>query len=191
MKKAFLLLIILLAICVIASGTAAPADTLTLPADMTAVEDQAFFGDGSLETVVLPDGIRTIGSKAFAGSGVKNVNLPDSLTFIADDAFDDTAVTALTVNGGTYAYTRAVNHGYFGWEYNELLDGTALTVLTFPAGLTEIGAEAARDCTSLEAVSFDGCEDLEALSPRLFYNCQNLRDVTLPPSGPSARGFRW
>ena len=124
MKKTFLFLITLLAVLFIALGTAALADTLTLPADLTAVDDQAFYGDQSLGTVVLPEHLETIGSKAFAGSGVKTVNLPDSLTFIADDAFDDTAVTALTVNEGTYAYTWAVNHGYFGWEYDELLDGT-------------------------------------------------------------------
>ena len=114
MKKTFLFLITLLAVFVLALGTAAIADTLTLPADLTAIEDQAFFGDESLETVVLPEHLETIGSKAFAESSVTAVNLPDSLTFIADDAFDDTAITTLTVNEGTYAYTWAVNHGYFG-----------------------------------------------------------------------------
>ena len=115
----------MLAVFVLSPGTAALAETLTLPADLTAVEDQAFFGDESLETVVLPERLETIGSKAFAGSGVTAVNLPDSMTFIADDVFDDTSIAALTVNEGTYAYTWAVNHGYFGWTYHELLDGTA------------------------------------------------------------------
>ena len=56
MKKTFLFLITLLAVLFIALGTAALADTLTLPADLTAVEDQAFFGDQSLGTV--RDGLR-------------------------------------------------------------------------------------------------------------------------------------
>ena len=72
MKKTFLFLITLLAVLFIALGTAALADTLTLPADLTAVDDQAFYGDQSLGTVVLPEHLETIGSKAFAGSGVKD-----------------------------------------------------------------------------------------------------------------------
>ena len=88
------------------------ADTLTLPADLTAVEDQAFFGDESLETVVLPEHIETIGSKAFAGSGITAVNLPDSLTFIADDAFDDTSIATLTVNEGTYPFLSGTTNSH-------------------------------------------------------------------------------
>ena len=124
MKRIRMLLFLIVALGIIMLFHTSIAETLTLPADLTAVEDEAFFGDESLETVVLPEHIKTIGSKAFAGSGVTAVNLPDSLTFIADDAFDDTTVTTLTVNEGTYAYIWAVNHGYFGWEYSELLDGT-------------------------------------------------------------------
>ena len=59
----------------------------------------------------MPENIRTIGSKAFASSGVTAVNLPDSLTYIADDAFDDTDIATLTVNEGTYAYNWAVDRG--------------------------------------------------------------------------------
>ena len=60
MKKTFLFLITLLAIFILVLGTAALADTLTLPAELTAVEDQAFFGDQSLGTVVLPEHLETI-----------------------------------------------------------------------------------------------------------------------------------
>ena len=99
-----------MAIFILVLGTAALADTLTLPADLTAVEDQAFFGDQSLETVVLPEHIETIGSKAFAESGVTAVNLPDSLTFIADDAFDASDPT-LRVFEVSYAHRWAIEHG--------------------------------------------------------------------------------
>ena len=71
------------------------AETLTLPADLMTVEAEAFMGDASLKTVVLPDGLQTIQTKAFAGSGVTDVNLPDTLTFIAEDAFDDTHIANL------------------------------------------------------------------------------------------------
>lgn len=52
------------------------------------------------------------------------MNLPDSLTHIADDAFDGTSISDLTVSEGTYAWSWAVDHDYFGWEWRELMDGT-------------------------------------------------------------------
>ena len=170
MKKNFLFLITLLAVLFIALGTAALADTLTLPADLTAVEDQAFFGDESLETVVLPEHIETIGSKAFAGSGITAVNLPDSLTFIADDAFDDTSIATLTVNEGTYAYNWAVNHGYFGWEYDELLDGTLeITGYTHKESDVIIPRQIGR-------------KQVSSIADGAFYHCLDFVNVTVPGS---------
>ena len=60
---------------------------MVLPSSLTQIEEQTFFGDSSLEKVVLPDGLLSIGSQAFAYSGVKTINLPETIAFIADDAF--------------------------------------------------------------------------------------------------------
>lgn len=59
-----------------------------LPAGLKAIEDEAFMGDTSLDEVVLPEGLISIGSKAFKDSSVKRMYLPASLTEIAEDAFD-------------------------------------------------------------------------------------------------------
>ena len=85
MKKycTFMLLLLL----AVAFQTAA-AETLTLPSGTVRIEAFAFYSDTSLDEVVLPEGIQFIGEKAFANSSVKKVNLPDSLTSIANDAFD-------------------------------------------------------------------------------------------------------
>ena len=94
-------------------------------------------GDASLKTVVLPDGLETIQARAFAGSGVTAANLPDTLTFIAEDAFDDTSITDLQVNEGTYAYTWAMEHDYLDWKWEEQEDGTVV-ITAYRGSATEL-----------------------------------------------------
>ena len=65
----------------------AEAERLDLPSDLKEVPAEAFYGDTSLDEVILPEGIEKIGAKAFAKSTVKRIYLPESLKEIAKDAF--------------------------------------------------------------------------------------------------------
>lgn len=115
-----------LAFAVMALLQGSLAETVILPDDLTVVEDEAFFGDASLEAVVLPEGLVAIGSKAFAGTGLTAVNLPFSLEDIADDAFDGPEKVSITAEEGSYAYDWAVAYGYIvpPFTYVENDDGT-------------------------------------------------------------------
>ena len=64
------------------------ADQMVLPADITEIEEEAFYGDQSLTELVLPEGLLRIGSKAFAETSLRSVTLPRSLQYFARDAFD-------------------------------------------------------------------------------------------------------
>ena len=66
------------------------ADTLTLPTALEAIEEEAFYGDESLDEVVVPYGTTSIGPRAFAYSGVRRITIPDTVTEIAEDAFEGT-----------------------------------------------------------------------------------------------------
>ena len=68
---------------------AAAGETLTIPRDVTRIEDEAFRDDISLDEVILPEGLKTIGAYAFAGSSVKRMYLPKSLSSIDPTAFDE------------------------------------------------------------------------------------------------------
>ena len=94
----------------LASSAAYAASGLVLPKALKIIEEQAFYGDKSLGTVVLPDGITEIHSKAFANSSVSEINLPVSLDYIADDAFDNAASVTFTAKAGSYGYNWAVQH---------------------------------------------------------------------------------
>ena len=96
-------------------GEAEPWENLervTLPADTVEIQAGAFEGDG-MEMVVLPEGVRVIGDRAFAlCENLRYVYLPESLTSIADTAFDGCEnLTVLCVRDGTAeAYAQA--HGF-------------------------------------------------------------------------------
>ena len=119
---ALILSFILLAAACVMPAPAAAASTVTLPGNLKTVPAQAFYGDTSLSAVVIPEGVTSIGSKAFANSSVKTLTLPASLKSIASDAFSGTKITKVNAKAGTYAYKWGRKKGYIT-EYRALLIG--------------------------------------------------------------------
>ena len=72
------------------------------PSSLLIIEDEAFEGT-SVENVILPDGLISIGSGAFEGiDALTGVYIPSSVTYIAESAF---AMTAdLTIHGIDESY---------------------------------------------------------------------------------------
>lgn len=104
---------------------------------MTIIEPEAFYGDTSLDELVLPNGIKRIEGLAFSTSSLNAINLPASLEYIADNAFDKGV--QFDVAEGTYAYTWAEGKGYVGSNVLFLnkektvtiKDGERFAILTF------------------------------------------------------------
>ena len=113
-----LLGILLLAFCTI-GGSAETAQILHLPTNLNRIEAEAFLGTTSLDTVVVPEGVISIGSKAFASSSLRKISLPSSLTEIAEDAFADCGAFTVEVPENCYAYTWCVAHGYLQEAFPE------------------------------------------------------------------------
>lgn len=88
------------------------ANTLALPKSLKVIEEEAFYGDKSIGKVVLPDDVKEIHAKAFANSSLSEINLPDSLTYIDNSAFDGPDKVSITASEGTYAYQWAETNGY-------------------------------------------------------------------------------
>ncbi len=99
----FLLAAVLFVTALPTAGFASPS-AFSLPADLKEIGVSAFENDTSLEDVVLPEGLRSIGSRAFAGSSIRKAFLPDSLRWIADDAFEGAERAELSATTGSYAW---------------------------------------------------------------------------------------
>ena len=109
MKKvvsALLVLSILMSSC-----GAAFADKLRLPAMLEIIGDSAFYGDRALDVVELPYGAKRIEPQAFAQSGVNLVILPETIDYIAPNAFHGTNVKVRT-SQGSYAHSWALSNGF-------------------------------------------------------------------------------
>ena len=62
--------------------------SITLPAGLTSIGEEAFFDCSGLTSITLPDGLTSIGRSAFEGcSGLTSITLPDSVTSIGICAF--------------------------------------------------------------------------------------------------------
>lgn len=109
--RRFPLILLILGLCAICLAAYAES-VLELPSSIVHIEKEAFYGAESIDRVILPKGIRTIGRGAFANSSVKSINLPSSIVYIADDAFDGSQLSDVTATQGTYAYNWAVAHHY-------------------------------------------------------------------------------
>lgn len=109
------LLALVLALLLVSPDLAVLAEeaaAIRLPSSLKVIEDEAFYGDTSIEKVIVPEGATEIGERAFANSSLTEINLPDSITSIADTAFDGLDVLKVTANEGSYAYNWASENDY-------------------------------------------------------------------------------
>ncbi|MBQ6326532.1 MAG: leucine-rich repeat protein [Clostridia bacterium] len=85
--------------------------TLNLPANLRLIEQEAFAGV-SAQRIVVPEGCETIGTRAFAGCDrLTLVELPASVTSIADDAFEKSANVCVLAPAGSSALLWAEANG--------------------------------------------------------------------------------
>lgn len=61
--------------------------TLTLPAGLETIEEEAFCGVVSADKAVIPEGTVSVGARAFAESGFSEIRLPSTVTEIGAGAF--------------------------------------------------------------------------------------------------------
>ena len=92
-------------------GQALAEAALELPTALQIIEEEAFYGATSIERVVVPDGTTEIRARAFAQSTLREIELPATLTFIAEDAFSGCEDIAVSVPEGCYAYEWCMEHG--------------------------------------------------------------------------------
>lgn len=128
--------------------------------NLTVIEAAAFKETKSLNTVSLPDTIKTISKEAFYGSGIENIHLPEDLKQIGTMAFarsglKDIVIPNKTKSLGEYAF----------------LDCNELTEVTLPESVTKIPSGIFEDCCSLKTVN---APNVDTVCDHAFYNCKNL-----------------
>lgn len=149
----------------------------------------------NLETVSLPQSLRTIGSLCFAGDpALTQINIPERVSMIPERAFSGT--------------TQLLPDGYTGLGFQFFCDTylmgyirTDQTTVTVPDGIVTIGYECFARHSEIQEIilpdsvkmidssAFDQCENLrkitfsknlKTIAPSAFFRCTSLSQVTLP-----------
>ena len=176
MRRVLAVLLVLAMLLTNCDMTALADAILTMPAAVRIIEEEAFYGSTSIDKVVLSDEVTEIHTKAFANSTLSEINLPDSLTYIADDAFDGPEKVTVSVNPGTYAYEWADQHLYLDDPNTIRLGQTKQVTIS---GADEVVRYSFVPEEDGKYVFFsEGCE--YSITDNAFDNCQNLKACSIP-----------
>ena len=132
------------------------------------IESYAFRNCSSLDEIVIPDTVKSIGSHAFRGSGIyDNANgVVYAGNWIVD--YTDSLDGAVTVTEGTV--------GIANYAFYQCM---TMTSIDMPNSVRMIGRAAFYECSKLKSVDFP--EALEVIEDYTFYRCDRLKGITLPP----------
>ena len=164
---------------------------LTIPSDVTAIKQYAFYGCTSLVSVTIHDKVISIGGSAFGACvSISRVDITDLSAWCRID-FANGSANPLFNGGKLY------------------LSGTELTDLTIPSDITSINGFTFSGCTSLTSVAihnqvasigrsvFSSCTGLTSVTignsvtsidELAFYRCSNLVEIYCKPTTPPALG---
>ena len=131
-KRRLAALILILAMLLSPMGAISEGAALTLPSQLVIIDEEAFYGSTAIQKVILPEGIHEIRARAFADCAIEEISLPSTLEFIAEDAFEGSALKTVIADQGTYAFDWAVKQGYLKYPLG-------VTVKSRTEGIPEVG----------------------------------------------------
>lgn len=129
------------------------------------------FAESSVNSVTVPEGIKTIGEEAFSECGrIVSMQIPSTVTSIGSRSFFSCkSLVSITLpksmtSIGDWAFTYC----------------TSLSQITIPDGISSIQGSTFRGCTSLVDVSIS--QSVKSIGESAFENCSALVSIDLPNS---------
>lgn len=171
-----------------AFGSATHLKTLEFAANsvLETIGSYAFQKSISLKQVSIPDTVKTIEAGAFSGSGIINVDVPDSVTSLGSSVFNGcTALETASIGNGVATYPQNLFKGCTSLTSCTISDSvtiigqwafqnTGLTSIVIPASVTTLGDRAFLGNSKLKTVYFDTGSQLRHSGNPAFYDCPAL-----------------
>lgn len=140
--------------------------------------DNAFLNQTGLKSIQLPESLISIGGEAFYKSGLESITIPQNVTYIGGSAFS--YCNKLTSAVLPENLTEMKNYVFESCS--------SLTSVILPKVITTIPEGTFSSCTNL--VSFVFPENVSCIKGNAFYKCTSLESIEIPnivsEIGPSA-----
>ena len=156
--------------------------SVTIGNSVTTIGNQAFNSCGNLANITIGNSVATIGESAFSSAAITRIAIPATVTYIGRNAFlgceelervDITDLTAwcnIDIKGIDANPLYNAHHLY--------LNGSEVTNLVIPSGITEVKSYSFYGCTGLTSVSIPS--GVTAIKSWSFTECRNITSVTIP-----------
>ncbi|MCQ2265366.1 MAG: leucine-rich repeat protein, partial [Bacteroidales bacterium] len=179
--------------------------SVILPNSVTFIGESAFVSCSTLETVVLPSGLLEIGATAFCNSGLKFITIPLSVTTFGSSCFSTchdlhtinfeagsklsaipascfnacVALKNMMIPANVTTIEMRAFRGCSSLETVEVENGGKLKEIEGYQSEGTYGQQrgAFADCIALKSVNLGS--NLSSIGPYAFYNCNNLKSVTI------------
>lgn len=154
-----------------------PIEEVKIPEGITTIGTKAFYGCKKLFSVSLPSTLESIRSEAFAKcSTLESINFPDKIYYIGTNAFEfcDRLKSIILPENLTEILT-----GTFGFC-------SSLESIQFGSHLQKIKTSAFTNCFSLTKITFP--DSVEEISINAFNDCRNLKEISFLGSIPPQMG---
>ena len=162
-------------------------DSVTIGKGVTIIPSKFIAGCVNVTSLTIPESVTSIGSSAFANTGLTSITIPTSVTSIGVGAFSGTSLTSLVFNAASCAdfFSPAPFESISTLQSVIIGDAvksipayflsrcSGVKSVTIPESVTSIGKSAFAGCsgltsvpssvTSIEESAFDGCEQLTQL----------------------------
>ena len=137
--------------------------SFTVPPNVTEIDSHAFENANNLETLILNEGLLTIGSSAFTGTKITSITIPSTVTAIDSNAFqNNNDLETLILNEGLLTIGSSA------------FTGTKITSITIPSTVTNFQGSSFENSDSSVNIEFTFLSDSITIDNRKYI---------FPPSG--------
>ena len=143
------------------------ASRSTIPATVTAIKENAFYGNYGLSHITIPDNVKTIGKMAFTACfNLKSIDLSHSIEVLDTMVLAGSGLTSLDIPNSV----KIINEAAVGLCNH-------LQSLNIPNSVKVIKAEAFKHCSELKSITIPN--SVESIGWEAFYQCESLQNLTL------------
>ena len=135
------------------------------------------YEENTISTVIIEDGVTSIGNYAFSCFSLTSIDIPNSVTSIGDDAFFGCdSLPSITIPDSV----TSIGDGAFG-------QCKSMRSITIPDSVTSIGDGAFTQCESLGSITIS--EKITSISSGMFLSCSSLTSIDIPDSVTSIGNY--